>query len=185
MSYKLEKPYTDKQKADFIVKYNHNQGLIIHETNDTLFALEVDEIIQDEQPIKNPNYQIEQLEKLRTSKFTEINTAKEQAFKSGFYFNNQHFDCDDRAQTRLSAQLTIANPETEIIWLDYDYKPITFTYDEFLQLCNTATKIVSSIEFLTGQYISAAEIAQTSEEIEKITPDFSTTAINTFLLNQN
>lgn len=33
MSYKLEQPYTDEQKADFIVKYNHNQGLRIEEVD--------------------------------------------------------------------------------------------------------------------------------------------------------
>ena len=31
MSYKLEYPYTDEQRADFIVEYNHNQGLRIEE----------------------------------------------------------------------------------------------------------------------------------------------------------
>lgn len=40
MSYKLEKPYTNNQKIDFIVKYNHNRGLKIEETDKAIYALE-------------------------------------------------------------------------------------------------------------------------------------------------
>ena len=57
MSYKLKKPYSDEQKADFIIEYNHNQNLTIEEGTDTyehgdltfkgdfLFALEKNEIM--------------------------------------------------------------------------------------------------------------------------------------------
>lgn len=31
MSYKLEYPYTEEERANFIVEYNHNQGLLIEE----------------------------------------------------------------------------------------------------------------------------------------------------------
>lgn len=44
MSYKLEYPYTDEQRADFIVEYNHNQGLRIEE---------VENIVDVEVPIEN------------------------------------------------------------------------------------------------------------------------------------
>ena len=47
MAYKLEKPYTDKQKADFIVKYNHNTGLKIVESNTALCALEAWEEVNE------------------------------------------------------------------------------------------------------------------------------------------
>ena len=35
----LNKPYTDKQRADFIVTYNHNLGCEIKETDDSLIAV--------------------------------------------------------------------------------------------------------------------------------------------------
>lgn len=35
----LEKPYTNKQRMDFIVTYNHNEGLVINETETELQAL--------------------------------------------------------------------------------------------------------------------------------------------------
>lgn len=36
---KLNKPYTDKQRADFIVENNHNKGYIIEETEEGLLAI--------------------------------------------------------------------------------------------------------------------------------------------------
>lgn len=64
MSYKLEKPYTDKQRADFIVEYNHNQGLNIQETKTALYALEAWEKLEDDTVIDNSEeYQQEQAQK--------------------------------------------------------------------------------------------------------------------------
>lgn len=41
MSYKLQKPYTETQRADFIVLHNHQNGRTIEEVeNGNLFALE-------------------------------------------------------------------------------------------------------------------------------------------------
>lgn len=36
---KLNKPYTEEEKLNFIVKYNHNQGFMINETEDGIEAL--------------------------------------------------------------------------------------------------------------------------------------------------
>jgi hypothetical protein len=66
MSYKLNKPFTTKQRADFIVEYNHNKGLIIEETTKALYALEANEIMQDGEPVINPDYEKEQEEKRKT-----------------------------------------------------------------------------------------------------------------------
>ena len=48
MKYKLENGYTEKQKNDFIVEYNHNKGLRIIETDGVLYALEPWEDINDQ-----------------------------------------------------------------------------------------------------------------------------------------
>ena len=66
MSYKLEKPYTDKQRADFIVEYNHNKGLNIQETDIALYALEAWEKLEGDMVIDNSEeYQQEQAQKER------------------------------------------------------------------------------------------------------------------------
>ena len=62
MSYKLEKPYTDFEKANLITAYNYELGLKIVETKQAIFALGKNEIIQDEEPVINPNYEQEQTE---------------------------------------------------------------------------------------------------------------------------
>lgn len=49
MSYELRKPITDIQKADFIVEYNHKQGLKIEDTEYFLFALLPDEIMGEKE----------------------------------------------------------------------------------------------------------------------------------------
>ena len=53
MNYKLQKPYTEKQRADFIVEYNHNKGLNIEETSEALYALEPWEKLVDGEVINN------------------------------------------------------------------------------------------------------------------------------------
>lgn len=53
MSYKLNKPCTDKQRADFIVKYNHQQGLNIKETDTALYALEAWEKLEGDEVVDN------------------------------------------------------------------------------------------------------------------------------------
>ena len=57
MSYKLEKPYSDEQRIEFIVEYNHNKGLMIEEGLDALYALEANEIMQDGVPFIDPEYE--------------------------------------------------------------------------------------------------------------------------------
>ena len=60
MAYKLEKPYTDFERADFIVEYNHKRGMLIEETEDgTLYALEKNEILVNGVAEINPNYEEE------------------------------------------------------------------------------------------------------------------------------
>lgn len=63
MSYKLEKPYTQKEKEQFYVKYNHNQGLKIEETSKALYALEANEVMKNGKPVINPDYEKEQAQK--------------------------------------------------------------------------------------------------------------------------
>lgn len=73
MSYKLKKPYTEKQKMDFIVQYNHNQGLRLEESETALYALEEWELLEGDEVIDNTEaYEAEQAAKEaeRVSKLT-------------------------------------------------------------------------------------------------------------------
>ena len=66
MSYKLEKPYTDVQYADFVVEHNHQNGRNIEITEDAAYALEPNEMMgEDGVPVINPNYEAELAQKKR------------------------------------------------------------------------------------------------------------------------
>jgi len=60
MSYKLKKPYTDIEYANFIAEYNHRGGLKIAITDDYVYALKDNEMMnENNEPVVNPNYAAE------------------------------------------------------------------------------------------------------------------------------
>lgn len=66
MSYKLEYPYTEQERIDFIVQYNHNQGLRIEETEFAIYALEAWELLDGDEVIDNTEvWEAEQAQKER------------------------------------------------------------------------------------------------------------------------
>lgn len=97
MSYELKKPVTDRQKADFIVEYNYNQGLRIEDTEMYLFALEPNEMMGEKEieievidpetgethtetitipyPVINPDYEQEQARK-EAERIANLNLTK-------------------------------------------------------------------------------------------------------------
>lgn len=84
MSYKLEFPYTKQEEREFIVRYNHGLGLQLAYTPSALYALEVDEYIEDGQVLKNLSYYAVEREKAFKEKFFEI-PAVGTIFKGGWY----------------------------------------------------------------------------------------------------
>lgn len=45
--YELRQPYTKEQRMDFIVEYNHKQGLQIAQTDEAVYALEAWEVLEN------------------------------------------------------------------------------------------------------------------------------------------
>lgn len=111
----------------------------------------------------------------KESKISQINESKEQAFKSGIIFKNEHFDCDDRAQDRTGNRLLLlqAMPVETLEWLDYNYKPVVLTSAEFQQLCAAIFERIQFIEFKTGELFDAVNAAQTLEELEAVEINFT------------
>lgn len=81
MSYQLEKPYTDEQRADFIAEYNHQQGLKIEETETALYALEANEIIIDSEVQVDPDYEAKQAEIQKQIRLYELKEQLEELDK--------------------------------------------------------------------------------------------------------
>ena len=178
MSYTLQKPYTDTERADFIVLHNHNNGRKIEETSAALYALEADEIMQDGQPVKNPDYESEQLEKAKVAKLAENKSAYESALKSGITYKGELFDCDTLAAVRIMGQMIATQSqaiaeESTIEWFDYNYKPVTLSISEFIEFAGLVTLNTRRIETLNCSFNTAIEAAQTMEELESIEIDYT------------
>ena len=76
MSYKLLKPYTDDEYADFIIKYNHHKGLDIKIMENAVYALEANEMIGEQgEPVVNPNFESEQAAIKAECRMQEIKSA--------------------------------------------------------------------------------------------------------------
>jgi hypothetical protein len=68
--YKLEKPHTNKQRADFICQY---KGLAPYENEEALFLLESNEKVNAEgEIIINPDYEEEQIQKREEAFYKEF-----------------------------------------------------------------------------------------------------------------
>lgn len=142
MSYKLEKPYTPFERADFIVKHNHKNGLEIKELADgTIFALEKNEIMQNGKPIVNPNYEQE----LAKKRQAEFNT---EFFKTSLGWIRRKVSMKDGSQKDFLSDLLLQikagielGQQVEIITYKLpDFtKSITEDYMHTLQEKKTAT----------------------------------------------
>ena len=91
----LQKPYTDKERNDFIVKYNHNQCYEIEETDEALLAIQPDPHV--------PTY--EEIEKAREDyrkKHIDSKTLERQRKQA----NGTWTDEDEQAYLALDAEVT-------------------------------------------------------------------------------
>ena len=92
MSYKLEYPYTEQERLDFIVQYNHNLGLRIETVDNfveeetevvnypTYFALEDFEKLVDDKVVDNTEeYEAEQEQKER-ERIAKLKLTKREVF---------------------------------------------------------------------------------------------------------
>lgn len=78
MSYRLSKPCTNIEYADFVVEHNQNNGRFIEETETSFYALEANEMMQNGVPILNPNYTSELAAKQRAIRIREIKETLEE-----------------------------------------------------------------------------------------------------------
>lgn len=82
MSYKLTKPFTDDEYSNFIIEYNHRNGKKIVETNTAIYALELNEIINESGlPVANPNYETELSQNMCQIRISEIKTQLDELDK--------------------------------------------------------------------------------------------------------
>ena len=134
----------------------------------------------------NEEYSAVQFENAKNQKIYENKEAYDNALKSGVTYKDSLFDCDTLAAVRIMGQLTatqtmaIAEEQT-IDWFDYDYKPVTLTISEFLELAGLVTLNTRRIETLNCAFNTAIQNAKTMEELNAILIDYTKTEV----INEN
>ena len=100
MSYKLEYPYTEEERNNFIAKYNQDcfqegYNCTIEETEQALYALEPNEIMVDGEPTINPNFEEEQAQREK-KRIQELKMTR-----------SDFFDCTIRAWRLREKELLV------------------------------------------------------------------------------
>lgn len=80
MSFVLNKPCSEKEQVEFIVFHNHKNNREIVHTENAIYALEEDEIMKNDEPVKDPNYaykkKLEEKERIGMLKMTPLDFIK-------------------------------------------------------------------------------------------------------------
>ena len=186
MSYKLDKPYSDKQRADFIVEHNHNNGLLIQETDTALYALEAWELLEGDTVVDNTEaYEAEQLTIAKESKVQEA-TDKAYSFEekdalitvsatnfktraSGTY----HIEGNLTNNIKMSAYASTLDDTTVVLWNTKENVNILLNKTA----CETLTSLMSqlnaklwTVDFPT--YLAQIDAAQTADEVNSINIEY-------------
>ena len=109
MAYTLLKPYTEKQRIDFIVTYNHGQGLMIEETDKAMYALLPNEIMVDGEPIVDPDYEEKQRQKEK-ARIQELSMTRSDFFDGTI----KAFGADDTALLQIIQAVLAQSEMSEI-----------------------------------------------------------------------
>lgn len=153
----LNKPYTDKQRADFIIKNNHRLGYEIQETKDALIAKE----------LPRPS-----LADLKLAKRAEINTARDRAEQGGFEYLGKVFDSDPISCQRIStaAQAMALAPEgTTITWTTQDNTTIELNKTQLAGMVVALAEWSNTCHQKATTLKAQIDAAKTAEELELIT----------------
>lgn len=152
---KLDKPYTDKQRCDFIVKYNHEQGMVIEETDEGLIAQELKKT----------------LEELKQEKRVEINRARDNAEQSGFEYMGKVFDSDQVSCIRISSAaqaMQYAQDDATITWTTQDNSTIDLNKAQLMGLVVALAQHSNECHQKATALKAQIEACESKEELDKI-----------------
>ena len=176
MSYKLEKPYTDTQRADFIVEYNRKNGLRIEETDKNLFALEPNEIIVDGEPVINPDYEQEHFEAVKALKLKEndekVNIALVHTFTIEVGENKTpcEFIYNEKTERNLNSSAIgfLAGQYEAKQWTDEQGITVNLTAEDVAAVLLTFNDFANDLWEKWGDYHTQINACTTAEEVEAI-----------------
>lgn len=175
--YKLEKPYTEKEKMDFIFKYNQdclNEGYNckIEETENALFALEENEILQDGKIIINPDYEAKILTQAKENKIIENDNLRDEALNKGVVYNNILFDSDTDQKVNLLATVSSISDTDTITWFGMNNDSLICTKQDLINIGGLITQLHSFCWTKNAEIKEQIKQAKTIEEVENIEIDY-------------
>ena len=165
----LNKPYTDKQRVDFIVQYNHQLGYEIRETEIALEAW--------------GDTQEELLEQAKQSKYQEANLKANEFLQSGealYEFEpDKHIEATDGNIAKMTAYALAyvtgqLQPEDTVVWNTKEDETVNLNQAQvgsILQGLGQVQAVVWSVQYPV--YVSMIESATTVEEVEAIVIDYT------------
>lgn len=109
----------------------------------------------------------------KQAKLRDNKTAYGLKIKSGVNYLGNLFDCDDTATIRITGKTLKLQSNEDVLWFDYDCRPVALSHDEFLGLGNLVEQHITHIETYNCTVVAQINAAQTIDEIESIIIDYS------------
>ena len=191
MSYYLNYQ-SEKERMDFIVNYNHNNGYQIHEImeENKIWALLSNEIWDEGQngPIVDSTYEQRMLDQAKNNKLAENIKKREERLNAGIMYKNILFDSDTDQKVNLMAMASFMADDDTIIWLGKDNQPLNCTKEDLLNIGNLIVQLTSAIwgdGGLNQQYINAINSCTTVQEVNNIVIDYDNIPNPLLLINNN
>ena len=169
----------DKERMDFIVNYNNNNGYRIHEIieENKIWALLPNEIWDETQntPIIDVTYEQKLLNEAKKNKLNENIKKRDERLNAGVMYQNILFDSDTDQKVNLMAMVDMMNENDTIIWLGKENHPLNCTKQDLLNIGNLIVQLTSAIwgsEGLNQYYINAINNCSTVEAVNNIVIDY-------------
>ena len=175
--YKLDKPYKEDKKTEFIFKYNQDcfkEGYKcrIEETEAALYALEENEILQGNEVIIDPTYEARHLEEVKKLKIQENDNARDIALNQGVTYQNILFDSDTDQKANLLGAVLQMSDEATIEWYGMNNNVLVCTKQDLLNIGGLITQLHTFCWTKNAEIKNEISEAATIEEVENIEIDY-------------
>ena len=183
MSYSIIKPCSKEQRADFVVLHNHQNGRKIVETENFIYALEANEIFENDEPTINENYESEQLTLAKKQKCDEANNAARYYLESGNALyqleDGNHIEATDGNIGKLGAYALgfitgTYSQENLIYWNTKEDKTVSLTQSQLTKALLGVGKVQAEIwNVKYPAYLAQIEACKTADEVNSIIIDYA------------
>ena len=154
----LQKPYTDIERADFVVENNHRLGYEIRETETELQAWGMDDndiLIQ-----------------LKEQRISENDGLRDTALLRGVTYNNVLFDSDTEQKTNLTAKFLMMSATDTVTWFGMDNQALLCTKADILAIGQLIEELHSFCWGNNAYIKEQIANAETVEEVNAIEIDY-------------